>query len=410
VVAHLNHSLRGADSDGDEAFVCDLAQSYGVPFVSRRSDVATFARTSGLSLEDAGRRARYAFFADVAKDHGATSIALAHHQDDQAETVLIRLLRGSGGTGLSAMANASGIIKRPLLKVTRAEIEQYLKVRGLTHRVDSTNTDTAILRNRIRHDLLPLLKSYNPKISQSLAATAEILAGDEELLEKPTASAYSRIAARDGADILLHADLLAAEPRALRLRLYRRALLELRGDLQRIGLPHLDAIDRLTISGHPSAKLKLPGDCFVRRNYDQVILTSSAVPTDANWELEVEGEGSYKLPAGGVLTVQRVSKPDVLGANSGVAAYLALDAAPFPWTIRNFSPGDRFRPLGMEGQQKVKDLFINEKVPLNQRRRIPLLVSGGDIVWVAGVRMGAKGRVMAETERVVRVEILDFTP
>jgi tRNA(Ile)-lysidine synthase len=410
VVAHLNHCLRGADSDGDETFVSNLAQSYGVPFVSRRSNVAAFARTSGLSLEDAGRRARYAFFADVAKDHGATSIALAHHQDDQAETVLIRLLRGSGGTGLSAMANSAGVLKRPLLQVTKAEIEQYLKVRGLTHRVDSTNTDTAILRNSIRHDLLPLLKRYNPKISRSLAATAEILAGDEELLEHLTTSAYSRIAARDGADVVLRADLLAAEPRALRLRLYRRALLELRGDLQRIGLPHLDAVDCLVTSGRPSGRLKLPGDCFVQRNYDRVILSSSAVPTGGSWKVEVEGEGSYQLPAGGVLTVQRVAKPNVLVSNSRLVAYLALDAAPFPWTVRSFSPGDRFRPLGMEGQQKVKDLFINEKVPVNLRRRIPLLISGGDVVWVAGVRMGAKARVMAETESVVRVEILDFTP
>jgi tRNA(Ile)-lysidine synthase len=410
VVAHLNHCLRGSDSDGDETFVSRLAESYGIPFVSRRSDVAALARSSGFSLEDAGRRARYAFFAEVAKSHGATSIALAHHQDDQAETVLIRLLRGSGGAGLSAMASSAGVLKRPLLQVTRDEIEQYLKARGLSHRIDATNADTAILRNSIRHELLPILKRYNPKVSERLAATAEILAGDEELLEQLTSSAYSRTAGRDGADIVFSAEALAAALRPLRLRLYRRALSELRGDLQRIGLPHLDSIDRLLASGRPSGKLKLPGDCFIQRNYGKLIFTASDAAAAAEWKLEVAGEGSHQLPCGGVLTVRRVPKPATLDPGSRLVAYLDLEQAPFPWLVRSFSPGDRFRPLGMEGAQKVKDLFINEKILADRRRRIPLLVSSADIVWIGGVRMGAKARVRAETEAVVRVEILDFTP
>src|SRR5665647_2065143 len=187
VVAHLNHGLRGTESDGDEEFVRMLAARYGLPFELRRADVGSLSRSCRLSLEDAGRRASYSFFAETAITHGAAGIALAHHRDDQAETVLIRLLRGAGGAGLSAMGSGShGMLKRPLLQVSRAELERYLKGRGLSYRTDASNADTAILRNSIRHELIPLLRRYNPKISERLAATAEILACDEELLERLT--------------------------------------------------------------------------------------------------------------------------------------------------------------------------------------------------------------------------------
>jgi len=411
VVAHLNHGLRGAASDADELFVSGLAHQYGLPFVVRRADVAALAKASRLSLEDAGRRARYDFFAETARDHGATSIAVAHHLDDQAETVLIRLLRGAGGSGLRAMASGSGaMVKRPLLAVSRGELEQYLRFRGLSYRTDATNADTAILRNSIRHELIPFLKKYNPKVSERLAATAEILSCDEELLEQVTEGAYARLASSHAAAIVLEIEPLAREPRGLRLRLYRRALFELRGDLKHIGLAHLDAIDRLVGAVRPSARLKLPGNCFVSRSYGRVSFAAAQLPADAGWDLAVPGEGSYRLPDGRRLLVQRVQHPCVLDPGSRRVAYLDPDQAPFPWLLRSFAPGDRFRPLGMGGAQKVKELFINEKIPLDERRRIPLLLSCGRILWVVGVRVGDEARLTAATGAALRVEILDITP
>ena len=411
VVAHLNHCLRGADSDGDQEFVSQLAARYGFPCVVQRTDVAALAADAGLSLEDAGRRARYAFFDRTAKAHGATSIALAHHLDDQAETVLIRLLRGAGGGGLSAMAGSSRhSLKRPLLQVSRAELEHYLRLRALCYRTDSSNADTAILRNSIRHELIPFLRRYNPKVSQRLAATAEILACDEELLEQLTETAYARVACSASAAIKLGIEPVLKEPRGLRLRLYRRALLALRGDLMRIGLVHLEAIDRLVTSDRPNAGAKLPGDCFVARCYDTLSFERSAQPAGAGWQLAVPGEGEHPLPGGRRLLVQRVPRPQEFDAGSRRVAYLSPEAAPFPWLLRSFTPGDRFTPLGMEGAQKVKDLFINEKVPPGERGRIPLLVSAGEIVWVAGLRMGEKARVTAASDAVLRLEILEVTP
>ncbi|HBG07328.1 MAG: tRNA lysidine(34) synthetase TilS [Geobacteraceae bacterium GWC2_58_44] len=411
VVAHLNHGLRGRASDGDEEFVSGRAAQYGLPFVLQRTDVKALAASSRLSLEDAGRRARYAFFARVAKEHGATSIALAHHLDDQAETVLIRLLRGAGASGLSAMGSGCrGILKRPLLQVSRSELEHYLKGRGLSYRTDATNADTAILRNSIRHELIPFLRKYNPKVSERLAATAEILACDEELLEQLTETAYARLARSGPSAIVLEIEALARERRGLRLRLYRRALLELRGDLRHIGLAHLEAIDRLTASERPNSRLKLPGECHVSRSYGRLSFAASEVAPDPGWELAVEGEGSYPLPGGGRLLVQRLPRPLELDPGSRRVAYLNPEKAPFPWLLRGFAPGDRFTPLGMSGAQKVKDLFINEKIPHNERGRVPLLVSCGRIICVLGVRMGDHARLTAATGAALRVEILDITP
>ena len=440
VVAHLNHQLRGAASDGDEEFVAGLAQRYGLPFAARRVDVAALAKSARLSLEDAGRRARYEFLAETAKLHSATSIALAHHQDDQAETVLIRLLRGAGGSGLSAMGSSSqGLLKRPLLQISRADIERYLKERGLSFRTDASNSDTAILRNSIRHELIPFLRKYNPKVSQRLAATAQILACDEELLDQLTETAFARLAqtrpdatgtpspSRGGTGwgwgelsptVTLDLAALAREPRGLRLRLYRRALLELRGDLNHIALTHLEGIDRLITSLRPNARLKLPGDCLVARSYGKVSFSAQDPGAQAAGDLaitgeltmagklSIAGEGSHPLPAGGTMLVQLVPRPAELDTGSRRIAYLDPDRAPFPWLVRSFVPGDRFTPLGMSGAQKVKDLFINEKVPLDERRRIPLLLSGARILWVVGVRFGHEARVTAGTEAVLRVEIL----
>jgi tRNA(Ile)-lysidine synthase len=410
VVAHLNHGLRGVESDGDQEFVARLAARYGLPFESQRVDVAGLALSLRLSLEDAGRRARHGFLEQVAQAHGAASIALGHHLDDQAETVLIRLLRGSGGAGLSAMASSSrGLLKRPLLGTSRAEIEHYLKEHGLSYRTDASNADTAILRNSIRHELIPYLTRYNPKISQRLAATAEILACDEELLAGLTESAYTRLRVPDNPGVALLVEGLSGEPRGLRLRLYRRALDELRGDLQRIGLAHLEAIDRLVFTNRPNSRIKLPGDCLVTRSYGSLCFANAAAAEPA-LEITVDGPGSHLLAGGARLVVESVPHPGRLDAGSRRIAYLDPAAAPFPWLLRNFAPGDRFIPFGMAGSQKIKDLFINEKVALAERCRIPLLISAGRIIWVCGLKLGAEARVERATGPVLRVEILDIKP
>ncbi|MBT0654410.1 tRNA lysidine(34) synthetase TilS [Geomobilimonas luticola] len=413
VIAHLNHQLRGEESDGDEAFVVRLAADYGLSVETLRVDVREFATRQRLSLEEAGRVARYDFFDEVAARHDARCIALAHHADDQAETVMLRLLRGAGGSGLAAMLprSADGRYVRPFLRVTRREIEAYLAARNLSFRTDSSNTDTSFLRNRIRHELLPFLAGYNGNIAARLVATAESLAADEELLEQVVAAAFDRLGSFERTGTRLLVKVLTTESRGLRYRLYRHALRLVKGDLARIGSLHLQSIDRLVHDAGSGASLSLPGGCRVTKSYGHLVFTaggSGEHPMD--WEVPVEGPGRYPLPGGSVLVVEPADSPAGLRMTSPTVTFLDGEQAPFPWLVRNFRAGDRFVPLGMTGHKKVKNLLIDCKVPRDRRWRIPLVFSSSHLVWVAGVRAAAEARLTAPTADVLKVEILGLDP
>jgi tRNA(Ile)-lysidine synthase len=411
-VAHLNHLLRGNEADADEEFVRKLAESYGVPFEVRRVDVGAVARREGRSLEDAGRAARYKFFAELAALHNAHAVALAHHADDQAETVLMRLLRGSGGSGLCAMAaKSAGLYVRPLLNVTRGEIEEYLRGRGIAWRTDSSNAVTDFLRNRIRHELIPYLARYNPAISERLSATAEALAADEEFLDGATNSAFARHAVLSAGRVILTLPGLRAEPRAIRMRLYRRAILQAKGDLARIGIRHLRGIDGLVFSAKPHLALDLPDGLRTAKSYGEISLFAGEEKKPLlSGEIYLDGPGIYPLPGSGMIAVDYADAASDLKTVSAWTAYFDLERAPFPWRVRAFSPGDRFSPFGMTGQKKVKELFIDAKVPRADRCRIPILFCGETLLWVGGVRRSNVAPLTTGTKTIVRAEILDFAP
>lgn len=412
-VAHLNHQLRGEASDGDERFVKELATRYGLPVATRRVDVSALARERRLSLEEAGREARYAFFADVVRESGARCAALAHHRDDQAETVLMRLLRGAGGTGLAGMRwkSAGGRIVRPLLDVGREEIAAWAVRRGLSWHEDATNADPRFLRNRLRHEVLPLLARLNPSVAEHLAVTARTLAADEELLDHLVDGAFGRLGTTGTDGVTLDAAGVALEARALRMRVYRRAIALAKGDLARIATVHLEAVDRLVISPRPNATLDLPAGVTVYRSYGAVRIAAAppSPQTDA-WELEVPGPGRYPLPGGGTLFVSFSLPPATWTDQPPTVAYLDPVRGAFPWRVRPFRPGDRLTPLGMAGTKKVKDLFIDEKVPLRDRRRLPLLFGATGLLWVCGVRLAEGARITSPHLPVIRAELLDFTP
>ncbi len=408
VVAHLNHRLRGDESDGDEAFVRKLTEKYGVTFVTQAVDVRQLSRDRNLSLEDAGRVARYALFDDIYASCKANVIALAHHADDQAETVLLRLLRGAGGSGLCAMAPKSLNYVRPLLFVSRAEVEAYQRRNGLAFRFDSSNDDSNFLRNRVRHELIPVLVSYNPAITVRLATTAEALAEDEILLEKLTDVAFSRHCSRTESGLSLGIEGLATESRGLRFRLYRRAIRVVKGDLARIAFCHLKGIDQLVSSPRPNGKIALPDGFQVSRCYGELVFAvhEDSLP-EYPFEILLEGPGNYALPVG-VLTLELLPAPENFLDVAGNVAYFDAMSLTFPLLVRTVRPGDRIMPLGMKGRKKVKDLFIDEKVPLPARRRIPLLYSGARLLWVCGVRSAAEARVTPSTTSVIRAEIRGF--
>ncbi len=408
VIAHVNHLLRGAESDGDEAFVKDLAGRYGLPVESRAVDVRELSRCRQLSLEEAGRIARYAFFAEVAEAYRAKCTAIAHHADDQAETVLMRLVRGSGTTGLCAMTpkSADGSRVRPLLQVGRRKIEAYLAARGLAFRHDSSNSDMNFLRNRFRHELIPYLAGYNPAIGDRLADTATALSADEAVLERITADAMDRLATVVADSVTFAVADLAAEPRGVRMRLFRRALRLVRGDLAQIGFRHLEAIDELLVPGRPQRRLSLPGDVAAARSYD--VLSFAVIadsPHAGPFEMLLEGPGAYSLPGGGILTIEDAPAPADWSGVYADTGWFDAESASFPWVVRTFRPGDRFVPFGMTGSKKVKDLFIDAKIPQSLRRSIPLIFSAGRLIWVCGLRVAEGMRVAAGETRAIHATV-----
>lgn len=393
IVAHLNHSLRGAESDADQEFCRMTASRYNVPFEVRRIDVQGMASDSGLNLEDAGRRARIQFLGEVSSRYDAAAVALAHHADDQAETVLMRLLRGSGMTGLSGMPfrNARGFV-RPLLEISRPEIEQYLLGLGLNWREDASNSDTIYLRNRIRHQLLPLLEEYNPAIRSCLAATASVLSGDEELLAEMTEQAFSRSCRMEDDGIVCSAAKLRMLNIALRRRVLRHGFKQLAGSLDGVSQRHIDAICALIDSDRPNSRLALPQTVTAVREYDRIVLKrADAADPDTGFELLIMEPGIYRLSSGGTITVDSTKTASF--ATDSCSVCLDPARVPFPWLVRTFKPGDRMVPFGMSGRKKVKDIFIDRKIPHSGRRRIPLLFCGDDLIWVAGVCASELSRI-----------------
>jgi len=404
IAAHLNHCLRGAESDADEEFCRGLAEQYGIPFVSRRVDVKAAAVTGHLNLEDAGRRVRIAFFDELLTTWQATAVVLAHHADDQAETVLMRLLRGSGMTGLAGMPyrNGRGYV-RPLLGFTRAEIEAHLVGRGLSWREDDSNLDRTFLRNRIRHELLPLLEQYNPSVRASLSTTADVLSAENDLLDDLATQAAGRISHATAHGSSCSIRLLLSQPLALQRRIIRLLLSRLHNSLKQISYRHVADIRRMAGSERPNAQISLPQGIVIAKEYDALVFRSGEQNQPLPDEVLIPGPGTYRLPGIARLTIEPSTAPAQFDTPCPDSAYFDLDKAPFPWHLRTFLPGDRIQPLGMAGTKKLKDIFIDSKMPLSQRSRTPLVFSKEMLIWVCGLRMSHHARLDSSSSRVIKI-------
>ena len=403
VVAHLNHQLRGDESEGDEAFVRAAALRYGLSCHVLRVDVAALARSEKRSLEDAGREARQRFLESVLRKEGAEAVVLAHHGDDQAETVLMRLLRGSGAAGLSGITHRSGWKVRPFLDATRQEIVAYAESRNILFREDRSNADRSFLRNRVRHELLPLLATYNPLITRTLGATASILAADDEILNRMAEEQFAALAMVAPGEIIFPVAQLLLQPDGVRYRIYRRALRELNGDLHGISSRHLLDADKLLAHSAPSCSVSLPRNLRVGRVYDLLRFSRTKLSV-VQMEIPIDSFGPHPI-SGGELLVSPVPSSYPLDSLASVQILVALDDAPFSWSVRTFREGDRMIPFGMTGSKKLKDLFIDLKVPRHRRREVPLLCDReGRILAVLGVRRSAQASVTAATREAVLVE------
>ncbi|HXW84919.1 MAG TPA: tRNA lysidine(34) synthetase TilS, partial [Candidatus Binataceae bacterium] len=354
--------------------------------------------------EERAREARHAFLNRIADQIGATHIALAHHADDQAETVLMRLLRGAGLAGLGAMSERGpGRVVRPLLSLRRRDILAYLGELGAEFMEDSSNASRAPLRNRIRHDLLPLLeREYAPGVSPRLAGLASELRRVNDFVAREARRELGRVRLADGA---LNLERLGALDPALRGPVLRAALVEDAGSLRRFGRVHVDALLRLCLECPPSGELILPGGVHARRDYDRLQIMRTA-QKPASFATAIKFDGVTVIPGAGLEFHARVLAPDsTLLPHDLNAAMFDLGALRgLTLVARSFARGDRIQPLGLGGMRKLSDVFIDRKVSRGRRGSWPVVVAGGDVLWLPGLVRSGHALITGHTERALRIE------
>ncbi len=418
-IAHLNHRLRGENALTDARFVEDLARALDIPCHSAAGNVAAYRRTHRLSQEDAARRVRYDFFDRTCRKHHYDKTALGHQADDNAEQVLMGLLRGSGKTGLSGIAPLrEGRYVRPLIGLTRSEILKYLEAEGVAYRTDETNTDIRFLRNRIRHELIPKLKrNYNPNISSNLNRLAELFREEEAWIEGMIAPLYEQCLLRkEKGEVRLSAPALRTLPAAPRRRVIRMGIERVKGDLRRIAFGHIE--EACHILGHRShgRRLDLADGIRVDMADDTLRISQETEPSISpppeekapEFDRNIPGVGMFHFPEYG-LRLRLSLMPENMHPNFENAgqftAFFDMGRIEFPLHVRNIRSGDRFTPLGMTGTQKVRKWFLDHKVPAGERTRLPLLLYGEKILWVMGHRTDEFAKVTADTQRVLKAEL-----
>jgi len=399
--AHLNHALRGDESDRDQCFCRDLCTRLNVDFMVER---ATELAPQMPNLEEAARRARHEFLDRAAVHTGCEYVALGHHADDQAETVLMRLLRGAGLAGLSAMAESGpGRLIRPLLSLTRRDILNYLDEIGATFVTDASNFSPALLRNRIRHDLLPTLnREYAPGTSKRLAALAAEMQSVDRFLSRAAAWELSGLLGAEGE---LDLSRFARVDPALRIPVLRQYLATHLGNLRRVNRDHLEGLSRLCLAGPANGEISLPGERRAVRQYHRLRIANRAPARHANFSKPLAFEGTTEIvEAGLAFEASLVGAGEVAMPSDHSSALFDIQAvAADGLTARNFKPGDRIRPLGMTGTRKVKDVFIDGKVPPQLRGRFPVVAMGTQIVWLPGILRGDGALVSTGSETVLQI-------
>ena len=427
--AHLNHKLRGVESDADAEFAGDTFERLDVPFTVDGVDVAAYRRRHRLSLEDAARRVRYSFLADAAAKHGADAIALGHTADDQAETVLMHILRGSGLDGLRGMqaldrrtiGGRRVALFRPLLGLSRAETETYCRALDLTPRIDPSNSSPEFLRNRIRMELVPLLEQMNPSARDALMRLARNATQDSEYIREHADAVWHDVAQTVASGVVrLDAVALDGEHAAIRGRVLRRAVEAAGGEVTRRHILDMIAL----LGGAPGKRLHLSGGLGFVTGYGEAYVGRADAVEDALVTLPVLGGESF-VPVPGEVRVggwrinvtcmdrqdgegfSHSPHPNLPPEGEGTEAseVVDMDCVGEELWVRGRLPGDRFQPLGMEGSKSLREFMIDARIPRGWRDGLPLVVSDRGIACVPGWRIAHWARVTEATKRVLRLDV-----
>ena len=406
-VCHLNHNLRGEESRRDELFVKRVAQSMGLELISKR--LRTQPLPKGVSIQSWARQRRLDFLKEAAREHGLHRIALGHNMDDNAETMIMRLATGTSPDGLKGIEPVRDIFIRPLIETTRKEIEQYAESHSIEYVEDSTNRSSKYLRNRIRHGIMKAIKEQiNPSVVEGLWRLSCQMRRDAKYLSGVAQRLFEHLADSSPQGVWFDIEELNRVEEAMITRLLFKALGQLKPEGMRFESHQADTFLAVLRSSKPNLSVHLADGIYIKRVYGRIGIarepgqreaTEVCLPVKLNLSGITDVGMGYRLRA--ELMEGRVEVvPDRR------VAYFDYDRLPEPLVVRCFQEGDRIEPFGMKGVKKLKDLFIDEKVPLEERRRIPLLLAGERIVWVAGIRRAEGYRVREDTERVLKVELI----
>ncbi len=428
-LAHLNHQLRGTEAEADASYVSQLAQQLGIPATIEQHDVKAYQARQHLSLEEAAREVRYTFLTQVAKSIGTDRVAVGHTIDDHIETILMHLIRGTGTRGLRGLQpcsrwQSSGnslTIIRPLLPLSRQETADYCHHHQLTPRIDTSNLSLSPLRNRIHHQFLPILQSYNPQVVEALLRTGRIAGDDLAFIDKEIGRLWGEIGQEQEGTVILDKERFLELPPALKRHLLRTAIEKLLGNLKDIEARHIEEImDALT---KPAGKrLSLPGGLVFSIEYDRYLLgpdpaALSPFPIlEAEFQLKLPGE--TRLPSWHIeatilsredFTTASFIKEGLKGKgikgigliDNDFTAYFDLNKTGDKLVVRVRQPGDRFQPLGISQPKKLGEFMIDAKIPHAWRQRIPIVSSPEQILWVVGWRIDERVKVTEGTRQVL---------
>ena len=409
---HINHMLRGAESEEDEKYVKELCEKLEIPAHFFSIDVQDLASKKGISLEEAGREARYRKFEEVAGETGASKIAVAHNRNDQAETVLMNIIRGSGLDGLKGIEYMRGKIIRPLLDVRREDIESYCRQHSLNPRTDSTNLVSIYTRNKVRLDLIPSInKMFDIDIQDNLWKMSVLLKDELDYIDENVTRLYNEcLIEADKDSITIDAGIFNNCHIAVKRRIIRNAVKNLTGSLKGIESVHIEKVLQLWEKGRTGAEIHLPGELKALKSYNHLIIGTAVNDVKTKpFCSEINIPGVTLVPEiGAGIKAFIEKKPSAIEQNgnmryNSLVQYFDYDTLKMGIYIRNRKDGDVFKPYKSNGTKKLKEYFIDNKIPRHKRDNIPLIAQGNEIVWVIGYKISDKFKVTENTKTVLKL-------
>ncbi|MBI5876011.1 MAG: tRNA lysidine(34) synthetase TilS [Chloroflexi bacterium] len=422
--AHLNHQLRGRESEHDALQVEQWMREWNVPLAIESHDVASFAKARKISMEEAARMVRYGFLSQVAEREGAQVVAVAHNADDQVETIVMHFLRGAGLAGLRGMPEVASHplhpplrLVRPLLAVPRTAIAAYVQSCGITPREDTTNADTRYLRNRLRHELLPLLESYNPNLRAVLRQNARLIGDDYEYVAQRARGAWTRTVLDETADSVAFSigGWRQLQP-SLKRAMVRQAVARLRPELRTLSAVHVEDALHVADAGHSGSRASLPAGLWLFRDFDAIVIAPKLVQPDmpgaTAHAVQLKRAGRTPLAHGWHVEAHLMTREhlpaDALQGIDPYEAFLDADQAGEHLTVRARAASDYFRPYGLGGHGKpLRRFLIDAKMPVAWRDRAPLVVGAdGAVLWVVGWRIADPACIKPDTRHVLHLRFV----